>query len=395
MRLAYVTSRFPNGKGEGFLIDEVLVLSKHVDLFIVPTTIDSPKPVHPAPAASTYAFPIISIEIVVGAFLQLCMHPFNSIRVVANVMSADKRPRVIVKNAIAMPKALWLARQIGLWKVDHIHAHWASASATIAWAASLASGVPWSFTAHRWDLVEANALPSKLRSTAFARAISQAGAQQMLNVDADARVQVIRMGVSVPNQVHGPSAVREQLRLLVPANLIPVKGHRFLFEAIGRLRAENVVESCVLAGDGPDRRRLEELTRRIGIQDIVSFAGVIPHNDLLDQYERGLIDAIVLPSLILPGGEQEGVPVSLMEAMAYAVPVIATRSGAVAELVDGFGLLVPPADVSALVEAIRTMTDPIVRRDYAAKGRERVMRYFDVEVVVPQLVDLIGGTTVH
>jgi glycosyltransferase involved in cell wall biosynthesis len=121
------------------------------------------------------------------------------------------------------------------------------------------------------------------------------------------------------------------------------------------------------------------------------FLGSVSHPELLAGLVEGRWDAVVLPSAPTPEGDQEGVPVSLIEAMAAGVPVVSTRSGSIPELVtEGSGLLVPAADPQALRGAIESLRDPELRRRLSRAGRERVEREFDVDRVAAELADLFA-----
>jgi colanic acid/amylovoran biosynthesis glycosyltransferase len=95
---------------------------------------------------------------------------------------------------------------------------------------------------------------------------------------------------------------------------------------------------------------------------------------------------VALASVPTEEGDQEGVPVSLIEAMASGVPVVTTASGAIPELVaDGAGLLVPPRDPPALAAALERLRDPALRRELADGGRARIEAEFDVERIAAEL----------
>ena len=173
--------------------------------------------------------------------------------------SPPARPRIAVKNVTIYPKGLWLARRIRELEAEHVHAHWASVSATLALTGAELAGVPWSFTAHRWDIRESNLLRTKARSACFVRTISESGARDLrerIGLDGWSPT-VIRMGVDLPARHGARSGGEGPLRLLTAANLLPVKGHRYLFEALAG--QEGI--TLDVAGKGPLRAELEKRAR--------------------------------------------------------------------------------------------------------------------------------------
>jgi phosphatidyl-myo-inositol dimannoside synthase len=146
-----------------------------------------------------------------------------------------------------------------------------------------------------------------------------------------------------------------------------------------------------VVGGGDDMPRLEELSRRVGVKDIVTFAGEVQDGDLHD-YVRGT-DVFVLPS------RQEGFGIVFLEAMAYSKPVIAGAHGGTPEVVeDGkTGKLVPFGDHAALVEAIAMLlASAELRNAMGRAGRERVQTVFRFDrfrTPVFELLDRTGGRT--
>ena len=106
------------------------------------------------------------------------------------------------------------------------------------------------------------------------------------------------------------------VRLLCVARLAPVKGHRYLLRALARLREAGLECELTLAGDGPERDALERQAAELGLADAVRFLGFQRQTEIRTLYRW--CDLMVLPSL------SEGIPISLMEAMACGRPVVAT-----------------------------------------------------------------------
>ena len=133
---------------------------------------------------------------------------------------------------------------------------------------------------------------------------------------------------------------------------------------------------CVLAGDGPLRSRLTRQIELLKLSRVVSMPGMIDHPELLRQLRSGIFDLVVLASVDL-----EGIPVALIEAMEAGVPCIATRTGAIEELIDdSSGILLNQRDSQAMAEAIAELaSDPERRRKLGEHARTRVAKLFDAK----------------
>jgi glycosyltransferase involved in cell wall biosynthesis len=171
--------------------------------------------------------------------------------------------------------------------------------------------------------------------------------------------------VAPPGLRSGLVGGRPDFMVLTPARLHPQKGHTYLLAAAAAVPAA----TFVLAGDGPLRQELEAQAREQGVADRCVFLG--ERTDVPDLLAAA--DVVVLPSLF------EGLPVSVLEAMAAERPVVATAIGGTDEAITGedTGILVPPRDPAALAAAIRRLqADPGLARRLASAGRARVERAF-------------------
>jgi glycosyltransferase involved in cell wall biosynthesis len=140
-------------------------------------------------------------------------------------------------------------------------------------------------------------------------------------------------------------------RLLLVALLSPVKGVPYLLEALAQLREKRDDFVLDIVGDGPNRSEYEELTRKLGLQDIVHFHGLKTKQEVAEFMRKA--DVFVLPSLFETFGAV------LIEALACGKPVIASRIGGPSEIIitDKVGRLVPPGDSGALAETIDYLLD--------------------------------------
>lgn len=396
MKLIYVTSRAPFTDREAFLFAEMNELRRQgVDLTVVPL-----RPSGPIVHANPEEFlPIsarehlISSGIVKSSLLQFLKHPFCVLAALFS-LAHSRSLRIALKNLAVFLKGLWLADLAEHKKADHIHAQWGGCSSTMAQIASRVSGIPWSMTLHRWDLPENNLLKHKVASAVFARVIDESGRDELLAIPGVDRrkVVVVHVGVKLPRLDSLDRNSGKGFRLLLPAFFTAKKGHRYLLEALSILRSRGREVRVDLAGDGP---LADEIRRRVESQQLgqqVTFLGSVSHPDLLGGLERGEWSAVVLPS-ITDRTDKEGIPVSLMEAMARCVPVISTFTGGIPELLrEGAGMLVPERDPNALAEAIQTlMEDESFYGALADRGRRRIEDSFAADQVVAHLMRLIQG----
>lgn len=200
-----------------------------------------------------------------------------------------------------------------------------------------------------------------------------------------AKIKVVRNGIELgPFKRPAEPAFRAELGgtpncplVLTPARLHGQKGHEYLLEA-----ASHVPNAMfLLAGDGPERHRLERKAADLGIRDRVCFLG--QRRDIARLLVNS--DVFVLPSLY------EGLPLSVLEAMAAGKPIVATAIGGTDEaIVDGVsGKLVPPRDAQSLAFAINMLlSDPPTAMRLAIAGRTRVTQIFSANTMVHGVEDL-------
>ena len=201
------------------------------------------------------------------------------------------------------------------------------------------------------------------------------------------RIRVHRMGVDLrlfaprENRVANPTT-----RLLSVARLVEKKGIADAIRAVARVRSP--VEYIVV-GDGPLRPDLEALVRTCNVGDRVRFTGPLPRTKVAELLASS--DVLLAPSVTAADGDIEGMPVSIMEAMAVGIPVVSTRHSAIDELVtDGVsGYLVPEHAVAALADRIDELAaSPARRIEMGAMGREAIVREFDAAKLTDRLESL-------
>jgi len=194
-------------------------------------------------------------------------------------------------------------------------------------------------------------------------------------------LRVIYDGVDSSVFTRVPEVGRSENRLLViNSGDTPLKGLKYLLEAVAALRSERKIE-LVIVGKPMKNGYTQGLVDCLGIDDCVTHVGQIDTAELVNQYS--LATMVVVPSVY------EGFGLPAAEAMCCSTPVISTTAGALPEIVGDAGILVSPADTRALVEAIAGLLDnPDRRRHLGEIGRRRVMDMFNWKNTAKETADV-------
>jgi glycosyltransferase involved in cell wall biosynthesis len=164
----------------------------------------------------------------------------------------------------------------------------------------------------------------------------------------------------------------EEFLLVCAARLVETKGLDILIHAVSRVVRQGVSCRCLIVGDGPLKEKLMRLANSLGLSHYVLFEGF--HQDVRPYLQAS--SAFILTS------RMEGLPVSVLEAMACGLPCIVTNVGGSPEAVKDHitGLVIPPSSVEAAADAILYLaTHPDKRAQMASKSREMVIQNFDIE----------------
>ncbi len=300
--------------------------------------------------------------------------------------------------------ALYLAGHVREYGVTHLHAPWANITGLIVWLAARMAGVPFSVQARASTDLYRNGtrvgLAEMLGAATYVVTNSEFNRAFLEQVVAPPRpIEVIYEGVD-PTRFIPPAraALHDPLRILSVGRLSEEKGFEHLVRAVAMLRGRGRRVQCTIVG-GADpgtpaayADRLADCCRGLGMDEVVSFAGAVTFDRVLQEYARA--DVFVMASVLASDGGRDVTPNALIEAMAMQLPVIAPRMTAIPEIVEDriSGILVPPRNPAALAEALADVADhPSLAAELGNRARLRVEERFDVRKNVRRYLALFAG----
>ena len=393
-RIAYFVNCFPNFI-EAMIYREVMALrAAGYDLSTVsirrPASAVIPAEAMGLARETTYILPTKLRRLIAAHVTAVVRWPIRYFQVLWEVVSGThERPTDRIRSLCHFAEAIVVLPTIERLGVDHLHAHWAVGATTCAMVVARFLRIPFSFTAHAYDIWrERLMLPEKLR--AAERVVTCTGYNRAHLVETygipAAKVQVVYHGLDaklfrVVGRERGPRPV-----ILSVGRLVEQKGYEDLLRACAVLVRRGVRFECEIIGEGPLRPTLEKLVSELGLEDAVRLPGRIVGDTLRDRYARA--DMFALLCVEASDGDRDGIPNTLVEAMAMELPVVSTRYSGVPELVDDgtSGVLVAPGGVAAAAEALRRLlADPALSARMGRAGRHRVLRDFSLEASVAAL----------
>ena len=292
-------------------------------------------------------------------------------RAAAMAYVGARRPRAVVRDLVdrrrwrreewVPPLRMLAPAAVRLMRAPaHVHAHFAGGAALAALRLSRVTGVPFSVTAHGYDIFERPAnLREKLEAASFATSGSDYTVRHLRDIAPDARLHRIVMGIdgsvfrrTRPHPERGP--------VLAVGRLVEKKGFADLVDAAAELG-----HPVRIAGEGPLRPMLERRIFDTGAP--VELVGPVDHTQVREMLEQAAV--LCMPCVIAASGDRDSMPVVVKEALAMEVPVVATAAVGLPEAVrPQWGALVPPGDPASLAAALRAELDrPASER--AARGR--------------------------
>ncbi|GEM_PF-29553 len=390
LRVAYIVHKFPK-ISETFILNEILEMRKkgvQVSVFALEDpgeTVRHPLVERVGPV--TYLRRDRSLISRCGAHLYwAARRPLKYLRTLCLAVGVGAG----IRKAFLLD--LDMAVRIDRSRPQRVHAHFGDHAADAALLFHMVSGTRFSFTTHSYDIFRFPPKNYRIKSRLADRhiTISEYNKRYLVEhfgVD-PGNVRVIHCGVD-RSRLEAVAASRAEVSglLVTVARLHHDKGIDVLARACRLLKDRGVSFRAEVIGDGPERGALERLIAQLGVGDVLTLLGNRTQDEVFDRLVHA--SCLVLPSRL------EGIPVSLMEAMALGVPVITTRICGIPELVrDGEnGFLVESEDAEALAERItRLLGDRALRERFVQAARRKVAEEFDQITETDKLLALWKGS---
>ena len=396
--VAVLLSRFPTVT-ETFILREVDEMERQGQrVRLVPMLQEHPPVIHDAALPwTTRALytKYLSLPIVLANLRALLRRPVRYLTLFARLVAGTiLRPGTLARTVAIFPKSVYLAGQLSREGIRHVHAHYATHPSTMALIIASLSNITFSFTVHAHDIqLDRSLLGWKLSETRFVRSISDYNKRFLEQLYPQSRGKIMVVHVGIEPGTYEASARHFQNTTTGIPNVLCVAAHRpykglpVLIEACRILRDQGLHFRCDVLGHGPMREELEAMIRDRGVENVIHLLGAKPEHVVAEMMGEAAL--FVLPSIIAPDGQMEGIPVVLMEAMASSKAVVSTSIAGIPELVEHgvTGLLVPPGDAQALAAAMRTLLEDRTRaQQMGRRGQEKVRAEFTLSTCAAQLL---------
>lgn len=304
------------------------------------------------------------------------------------------------ENLWAFCAGLRLGRQFVDDGIDMAYAPWPRGSATAAWIASEIAGIPFATSARGDNLDPADPdLEDKLSAALFVRANNAADMERMARfAGVKDKISLVYNSLTLPSPQKKPEKAKgNAARILSVGRFDVTKGFDVLLKACRILKERGVDFQLTLAGGGGKvmglgdmEKTLHKLRHDLGLENEVVMPGLVSH----DQLPEILIehDIFAAPCIIHSSGRRDGIPNTVIEAMAYGLPVAATDVNALPEVVANgkTGLIVPPGDPTALADALEWLiNNPGRAREMGEEGRRLAHSLFDPQKNAHKLAGIL------
>jgi glycosyltransferase involved in cell wall biosynthesis len=331
----------------------------------------------------TYMLPLNALSFLQGLFTFLLRRPATFMGLLWYLVTRPGvRFKARIKTGIHFLQGVYAAYLIRPWHPTHIHAHFADRATTMALVSGRLLDLPYSFTAHANDIyVNPVMLDEKMAEAKFVATCTGYNERHLTGLASHDAHKIKRIYHGLDAGAYHRNGHRPVKPLILAVGqLKEKKGFTYLLQACRSLLDDGYDFKCHIVGGGPLHETLTTQIRDLSLTESVTLLGAQPHEKVVTEFQAATL--FVLPSVLSADGDRDGIPNVILEAMAMELPAVSTDHSGIPEVVrDGqTGLLVPPADVPALAEALaRLLDDPDLCRQMGRRGRQLILAEFDVQ----------------
>jgi glycosyltransferase involved in cell wall biosynthesis len=388
--IAYLVKGWPR-LSETFILNEVIALERRgIPLRLFSVKDPNSEPVHNKVAGVRASVTYISLErhwkeALLGNLRLLWRRPASYLRTFLYAAL-----QTVAHFRFVIMRRFWQAAYLGdiclRQPVVHLHAHFATSPAMVAFLTHKLLDIPYTFTAHAKDIYVSPQKLLRAKIEAAEAVITCTGYNlQYLRSQFGAlsnKVRCVHHGLDLSEFEFRPTRTRSDdiSLVLAVARLVEKKGLPHLLTALDILRKRGWRLHAEIIGDGPMRATLESQARSLGLADMVTFFGAQPHEKVRQAYRNASL--FVLPCTVAENGDRDGIPNVLLEAMASGLPVISTEVSGIPELIEseGDGLLVSPNKPDKLANAMeRILASPELGERLARSARAKIEAQFSLD----------------
>jgi colanic acid/amylovoran biosynthesis glycosyltransferase len=380
LRILMLSTTVPRRSGDGdpsFILDSAASIARHA-----PVTLVAPR-LSGAPERTR----LEGVEIRRFAYFPA---RWERLAESAIIPQLEKHPTLWFQ-AIALTVAMAAAsvREHRSVRPDVVHAQWIVPAGWVAFLLNRLFGTPYVLTARGADAYLAARGPvAWLNRRAVARAstfvaVSSDILGRFRHAAGRGHVQPSGVDAGLWQALVGERHP-EPGRVLFVGRLAPKKGVSVLLDAVASVSEAHLV----VVGDGPDRAELEARAQHEDLRGRVIFVGRSERSSVAEQFKRASIVAI--PSVVTAGGDREGLPNVLAEAIATSTPVVTTPVGGIGDLLvrGRHALLCPPGDAAGLARCIReALMDPVASEERARRALDELLDRISRETATERYLD--------
>lgn len=288
-------------------------------------------------------------------------------------------------------------------KIDIVHAHWIIPQGFLAYLCKKLFGIPYIVTAHAGDVFPLKSSFFRffssltIKNSDYCTANSTFTKRELQKISRKKDIKIIPMGVdsNLFTQKNENKNLRKKFVIkkefiLSVGRLAEKKGIKYLITAMKKVIKELPEAKLIIIGDGPERKNLELLTKKLNLDKNIVFTGTIENKYLPEFYVTA--DLFVGPSIITKSGDTEGLGVVFLEALASGTCVVGSNVGGIPDIIEHnkTGLLVRQKDSKQLANAIiKLLSKPKLRERLVLNAQKHIKSRYDWETIGKRFNELI------